>query len=432
MSWIDKILPSGISRSDGGRRATVPEGVWTKCIKCESVLYGPDLERNANVCPKCDHHMRLGARRRLDLFLDPEGREEVFADIEPVDRLRFRDKKKYSARLAAAQKATGERDALVAIRGALHEIPLVALAFEFGFHGGSMGQAVGEKFARAAHLALSERMPLVCFAASGGARMQEALVSLMQMAKTSAVIERMHREAVPYISVMTDPIYGGVSASLALLGDLNIAEPEARAGFAGPNIIEQTIRQKLPKGFQRSEFLLEHGAIDMIVSRLELRPTIARILAKLTGRTPAAAPPAAATAQDPPAAEPPAAPPADDTPPQASGSAPAAESVAARAEQTDDAEQTDSDDPAAETVAARSEPLPDPSDDPLAMDEQDATPAAPEPPASPAEDEAPASALPESAESDRDRHQDRDEDKDEDKDREDDSDEEPAAKKTDG
>ena len=432
MSWIDKILPSGISRSDGARRATVPEGVWTKCIKCESVLYGPDLERNANVCPKCDHHMRLGARRRLDLFLDPEGREEVFADIEPVDRLRFRDKKKYSARLAAAQKATGERDALVAIRGALHEIPLVALAFEFGFHGGSMGQAVGEKFARAAHLALSERMPLVCFAASGGARMQEALVSLMQMAKTSAVIERMHREAVPYISVMTDPIYGGVSASLALLGDLNIAEPEARAGFAGPNIIEQTIRQKLPKGFQRSEFLLEHGAIDMIVSRLELRPTIARILAKLTGRTPAAA-----TAQDPPAAEPPAAPPADDTPPEAPGSAPAAESVAARAEQTDDAEPTDSDDPAAETVVAspepEPEPEPDPSDDPLAIDEQDA---APEPPASPAEDEAPASALPESAESDRDshRHQDRDKgkDKDKDKDREDDSDEEPAAKKTDG
>ena len=439
MSWIDKILPSGISRSDGARRATVPEGVWTKCIKCESVLYGPDLERNANVCPKCDHHMRLGARRRLDLFLDPEGREEVFADIEPVDRLRFRDKKKYSARLAAAQKATGERDALVAIRGALHEIPLVALAFEFGFHGGSMGQAVGEKFARAAHLALSERMPLVCFAASGGARMQEALVSLMQMAKTSAVIERMHREAVPYISVMTDPIYGGVSASLALLGDLNIAEPEARAGFAGPNIIEQTIRQKLPKGFQRSEFLLEHGAIDMIVSRLELRATIARILAKLTGRAPAAPPPAAATAQDPPAAQRPAAPPADDTPP-------AAESVAARAEQTDDAEQTASDDPAAETVAARPEPLPDPGDDPLAIDEQDATPAAPEPPAAPAEDEAPASALPESGESDRDshRHQDRDKDKDKgkdkgkdkdkdkDKDREDHSDEEPAVKKTDG
>ena len=437
MSWIDKILPSGISRSDGARRATVPEGVWTKCIKCESVLYGPDLERNANVCPKCDHHMRLGARRRLDLFLDPEGREEVFADIEPVDRLRFRDKKKYSARLAAAQKATGERDALVAIRGALHEMPLVALAFEFGFHGGSMGQAVGEKFARAAHLALSERMPLVCFAASGGARMQEALVSLMQMAKTSAVIERMHREAVPYISVMTDPIYGGVSASLALLGDLNIAEPEARAGFAGPNIIEQTIRQKLPKGFQRSEFLLEHGAIDMIVSRLELRATIARILAKLTGRTPAAAPRAAATAQDPPAAERPTAPSADDTPREAPGSAPAAESVAARAEQTDDAEQIDSDDPAAEAVVETPEPVPDPSDDPLAMDEEeDAPPAAPEPPASPAEDEAPASTLPEDDESDRDshRHQDRDKGKDKGKDkgREDDSDEGPAAKKTDG
>ena len=442
MSWIDKILPSGISRSDGARRATVPEGVWTKCIKCESVLYGPDLERNANVCPKCDHHMRLGARRRLDLFLDPEGREEVFADIEPVDRLRFRDKKKYSARLAAAQKATGERDALVAIRGALHEIPLVALAFEFGFHGGSMGQAVGEKFARAAHLALSERMPLVCFAASGGARMQEALVSLMQMAKTSAVIERMHREAVPYISVMTDPIYGGVSASLALLGDLNIAEPEARAGFAGPNIIEQTIRQKLPKGFQRSEFLLEHGAIDMIVSRLELRATIARILAKLTGRTPVAAPraeqtddaeqtasddPAAATAQDPPAAQRPAAPSADDTPREASGSAPAAESVAARAEQTD-AEQTASDDPAAESVVERPEPVPDPSDDPLAMDEEDATP---EPPTSPAEDEA-TSALPEDDESDPDSHRHQDRDKDKDKDREDDSDEEPAVKKTDG
>ena len=421
MSWIDKILPSGVSRADGAKRATVPEGVWTKCIKCESVLYGPDLERNANVCPKCDHHMRLGARRRLDLFLDPEAREEVFAEIEPVDRLRFRDKKKYSARLAAAQKATGERDALVAIRGALHEMPLVALAFEFGFHGGSMGQAVGEKFARAAQLALSERMPLVCFAASGGARMQEALLSLMQMAKTSAVIERMHSEAVPYISVMTDPIYGGVSASLALLGDLNIAEPEARAGFAGPNIIEQTIRQKLPKGFQRSEFLLEHGAIDMIVPRLELRATIARILAKLMGRTPASA-----TAQDTPAAELPIAPSADDTPQEALGSAPSAESVAARAEQTDDAEQTDSDDPAAETVVERPEPVPDPSDDPLAMDEEDATPAAPEPPASPAEDDAPASTPPEGGESDRDshRHQDRD------KDREDDSDEEPAVKKT--
>lgn len=285
MSWIDKILPSGVNRTEGPKRASVPEGVWTKCIKCEAVLYRPDLERNANVCPKCDHHMRLGARKRLDLFLDADGREEVFAEIEPIDRLRFRDKKKYAQRLAAAQKSTGERDALIAMRGALHGMPVVAVAFEFSFHGGSMGQAVGEKFSQAAQLALAEKIPLVCFAASGGARMQEALISLMQMAKTSAVIERMHTESVPYISVLTDPIYGGVSASLALLGDLNIAEPDARAGFAGPNIIEQTIRQKLPKGFQRSEFLLEHGAIDMIVSRLELRDTIARLLAKLCGES---------------------------------------------------------------------------------------------------------------------------------------------------
>lgn len=283
MSWIDKILPSGISKTEGAKRTSVPEGVWTKCIKCEAVLYRPDLERNANVCPKCEHHMRLGARQRLDIFLDDDGREEVFSNIEPVDRLRFRDKKKYSVRLAAAQKSTGERDALVAMRGTLHSMPVIAVAFEFGFHGGSMGNAVGEKFSQAAQLALKERIPLICFAASGGARMQEALISLMQMAKTSAVIERMHTESVPYVSVLTDPIYGGVSASLALLGDLNIAEPDARAGFAGPNIIEQTIRQKLPKGFQRSEFLLEHGAIDMIVPRLELRDTIARILAKLMG-----------------------------------------------------------------------------------------------------------------------------------------------------
>jgi acetyl-CoA carboxylase carboxyl transferase subunit beta len=283
MSWIDKILPSGVKSTAGVKRATVPEGLWKKCIKCESVLYIPDLERNQQVCPKCGHHMRIGARRRLDLFLDPEHREELFVDIEPVDRLKFRDKKRYRDRLAAAQKSTGERDALVAMRGQLHGQPLVALAFEFDFHGGSMGYAVGEKFTRAAHQALEARVPLVCFSASGGARMQEALISLMQMAKTSAVIERLHRAGVPYISVLTDPIYGGVSASLALLGDLNIAEPDARAGFAGPNIIEQTIRQKLPKGFQRSEFLMEHGAIDMIVERGDMRDTLARILAKLLG-----------------------------------------------------------------------------------------------------------------------------------------------------
>jgi acetyl-CoA carboxylase carboxyl transferase subunit beta len=281
MSWIDKILPSGVRKEEGEKRSSVPEGLWKKCVKCDAVLYRPDLERNDDVCPKCDHHTRINARRRLDIFLDPESREEILTDIEPVDRLKFKDKKRYRDRLQGAQKSTGEKDALIAMRGTLHGMPLVCLAFEFNFHGGSMGYAVGEKFTRAARLALEERIPLVCFSASGGARMQEALISLMQMAKTSAVVERMKLESVPYVSVLTDPIYGGVSASLALLGDINIAEPDARAGFAGPNIIEQTIRQKLPKGFQRSEFLLEHGAVDMIVHRTEMRDTIARLLAKL-------------------------------------------------------------------------------------------------------------------------------------------------------
>jgi acetyl-CoA carboxylase carboxyl transferase subunit beta len=285
MSWIDKILPSGVRKDETTKRASIPEGLWKKCIKCDAVLYRPDLERNHEVCPKCDHHMRIGARRRLDIFLDPEGRHELFADLEPVDRLKFKDKRKYRDRLSAAQKSTGEKDALIAMRGQLKAADIISVAFEFNFHGGSMGYAVGEKFTRAATQALEERIPLVCFSASGGARMQEALISLMQMAKTSAVIERMKLEGVPYISVMTDPIYGGVSASLALLGDINIAEPDARAGFAGPNIIEQTIRQKLPKGFQRSEFLLEHGAIDMIVHRSEMRDTIASLLAKFTGAT---------------------------------------------------------------------------------------------------------------------------------------------------
>jgi acetyl-CoA carboxylase carboxyl transferase subunit beta len=285
MSWIDKILPSGV-RSEGSDQpsSSVPEGLWKKCVKCEAVLYRPDVERNDDVCPKCDHHMRIGARRRLAIFLDEEGGEEILTDIEPIDRLKFKDKKRYRDRLSAAQKSTGEKDALIAMRGSLQGLPVVSLAFEFNFHGGSMGYAVGEKFTRAAQLALEERVPLVCFAASGGARMQEALISLMQMAKTSAVIERMKLAGVPYVSVMTDPIYGGVSASLALLGDINIAEPDARAGFAGPNIIEQTIRQKLPKGFQRSEFLLEHGAIDMIVHRTQMRSTIAGLLSKLTNQ----------------------------------------------------------------------------------------------------------------------------------------------------
>ncbi len=283
MSWIDKILPSIVKKEADERAAvSVPEGLWKKCVKCEAVLYRPELERNLDVCPKCDHHMRIGARRRLDTFLDEEEREEVGAEIEPLDTLKFKDIKRYRDRLLAAQKATGEKDALVGMKGTVDSLPLVAVAFEFNFHGGSMGYAVGERFTRAAQLALEERMPLVCFSATGGARMQEALISLMQMAKTSAVLEHMKRESVPYVSVITDPTYGGVSASLAMLGDIIIAEPGARAGFAGPNIIEQTIRQKLPKGFQRSEFLLEHGAIDMILHRKELRPKVAGLLRKLT------------------------------------------------------------------------------------------------------------------------------------------------------
>ncbi len=283
MSWIDKILPSGVSKAGGEKRSSVPEGLWKKCLKCDAVLYRPDLERNNEVCPKCDHHMRIGARRRLDIFLDGEGREEILSEIQPVDRLKFKDKRRYRDRLTAAQKSTGEKDALVAMQGRLLGMPIISVAFEFNFHGGSMGNAVGEKFTRAAQIAMDRGVPLVCFSASGGARMQEALISLMQMAKTSAVLERLKMNGVPFVSVMTDPVYGGVSASLAMLGDVNIAEPEARAGFAGPNIIEQTIRQKLPKGFQRSEFLLEHGAIDMIVHRLEMRETIARLLAKFAG-----------------------------------------------------------------------------------------------------------------------------------------------------
>ena len=285
MNWIDKILPSGVRKDEAEqRRVNVPEGLWKNCIKCDAVLYWPDLDRNLEVCPKCDHHMRVGARRRLDIFLDEDGRQELFSDIEPIDRLKFKDKRKYRDRLTAAQKSTGERDALIAMQGRLHGLDLVTVAFEFNFHGGSMGYAVGEKFTRSATHALNNGLPLVCFAASGGARMQEALISLMQMAKTSAVLERLKLSGLPFISVMTDPIYGGVSASLALLGDVNVAEPDARAGFAGPNIIEQTIRQKLPKGFQRSEFLLEHGAIDMIVHRADMRDTLGRILSKLAGQ----------------------------------------------------------------------------------------------------------------------------------------------------
>jgi acetyl-CoA carboxylase carboxyl transferase subunit beta len=283
MSWLERLVPSVVrseKRSQG--ESAIPEGLWKKCPKCEAVLYRPELERSLDVCPKCDHHMRIGARTRLDWFLDKDGREELATDVEPVDRLKFKDVKKYKDRLTAAQKETGEKDALIAFRGTVNGLPVVVCAFEFAFHGGSMGYAVGEKFTRAATLALNEKIPFICFSATGGARMQEALISLMQMAKTSAVIERLKQQGVPYFSVMTDPVYGGVSASLALLGDLNIAEPGARAGFAGPGIIEQTIRQKLPKGFQRSEFLLDHGAIDMIVHRKDMRDKLSSLMARLT------------------------------------------------------------------------------------------------------------------------------------------------------
>ncbi|MGC6481873.1 MAG: acetyl-CoA carboxylase, carboxyltransferase subunit beta [Porticoccaceae bacterium] len=285
MDWLKRIRPSGPASTNGNRSSAVPEGLWKKCPKCAAPLYRPELERNQDVCPKCGHHMRIGARRRLDIFLDEQGREEIAADIVAIDRLRFKDVKKYKDRLTEAQKKTGEKDALVAMSGSLHSMPIVACAFEFAFHGGSMGYAVGEKFTRAATLALEQKIPFICFAATGGARMQEALISLMQMAKTSAVLERLKIAGVPYISVMTDPVYGGVSASLAMLGDLNVAEPGARAGFAGPNIIEQTIRQKLPKGFQRSEFLLEKGHIDMIISRADMRDRLGSVLSKLTGQS---------------------------------------------------------------------------------------------------------------------------------------------------
>ncbi len=279
-NWlVDKLIPS-IMRSDS-KKGSVPEGVWHKCPSCEAALYKPELEKTLEVCPKCDYHMRINARTRLDIFLDKEGREEIGADLEPVDRIKFRDSKRYRDRLSAAQKETGEKDALVALSGTLEGMPVVAAAFEFNFMGGSMGAIVGERFVQAANLALEQRCPLICFSASGGARMQEALISLMQMAKTSAVIARLREEGIPYVSVLTDPVYGGVSASLAMLGDLNIAEPKALIGFAGPRVIEQTVREKLPEGFQRSEFLLEHGAIDMIIPRNELRPRVASILRQL-------------------------------------------------------------------------------------------------------------------------------------------------------
>ena len=283
MSWFKKLLPSRI-KTNGSAKRSVPEGIWTKCDICSSVLYRAELERNIEVCPKCSHHMRISARDRLNHFLDPEPREEIGMEIRPVDKLKFRDSKKYRDRLSQAQKETGEDDALVVMQGKVKSVPVVACAFEFNFMGGSMGSVVGERFVMAVERAL-EGFPLVCFSASGGARMQEAIISLMQMAKTSSALSVLKDRGIPYISVLTDPTMGGVSASLAALGDINLAEPNALIGFAGPRVIEQTVRETLPDGFQRSEFLLEHGAIDMILDRRELRDRVASLLSLLTKRT---------------------------------------------------------------------------------------------------------------------------------------------------
>jgi len=262
-------------------KANVPEGIWKQCPRCDAVLYKKSLDENYDVCPKCDHHLRISARRRIQLFMDADGQEELCADLEPVDLLKFKDLKKYKDRIVAAQKRTGEKDALVVVRGRVKATPVIVAAFEFGFIGGSMGAVVGEKFNQAVNTCIAEKLPLVCFATSGGARMQEALISLMQMPKTSAALERLKQHSLPYISVLIDPVYGGVSASLAMLGDINIAEPNALVGFTGPDVIRQTVRVKLPEGFQRSEFLLEHGAIDMIVHRRDMRAKISSLLEKL-------------------------------------------------------------------------------------------------------------------------------------------------------
>jgi len=286
MTWFDKIMPSRIKTER--RTRSVPEGLWIKCPACDAVLYRAELERNLAVCPKCSHHMRIGARDRLEGFLDPGSGVEIGAAIGPEDPLKFRDSKRYRDRLAQAQKATKEKDAMVVLSGTLHALPIVACAFEFQFLGGSMGSVVGERFKRGIDACISENRALVCFSASGGARMQEALYSLLQMAKTAAALSRLAQAHLPFISVLTDPTTGGVSASLALLGDLNLAEPRALIGFAGPRVIQQTVRETLPEGFQRSEFLLEHGAIDMIVDRREMRDKVAALL-RLLLKLPAAA-----------------------------------------------------------------------------------------------------------------------------------------------
>lgn len=284
MSWFEMLLPPKIKTSGGFGKKDIPEGLWEKCPACSAVLYRAELERNLDVCPKCSHHLRISARRRLDMLLDESPREEIAVTMKATDPLKFKDLKKYRDRLSEAQKKTSESDALVVVKGALKGEPIVVAAFEFSFMGGSMGTVVGEKFLRAADICMEQNIPLVCVSASGGARMQEALFSLMQMAKTSAVIRRMSHKGVPFISILTDPTMGGVSASLAMLGDVIIAEPKALIGFAGPRVIEQTVRETLPEGFQRSEFLLQTGAIDMIADRRDLREVLASTLAMLTGK----------------------------------------------------------------------------------------------------------------------------------------------------
>jgi acetyl-CoA carboxylase carboxyl transferase subunit beta len=281
MSWLEKLLPPKIQRTDPSERRSVPEGLWFKCPSCESVLYKTDLEQNLNVCPKCDHHHRIGARARLDAFLDAEGRYEIGHEVLPVDPLKFKDSKKYPERLKAALESTGETDALVVLGGAVMSVPAVVACFEFDFMGGSMGSVVGERFVRGVETAVEQKVPFICFTATGGARMQEGLFSLFQMAKTNAALTRLAKARLPFISVLTDPTMGGVSASFAFVGDVVIAEPKALVGFAGPRVIENTVREKLPEGFQRSEFLIQKGALDMIVDRRQLRPIIARQLAML-------------------------------------------------------------------------------------------------------------------------------------------------------
>jgi len=288
MSWLEKLTPSQVTLL-GDKKKAVPEGLWTKCEGCSSVLYRAELERTLEVCPKCGHHSSISARQRLNHFLDPEPRAEIGADLQAADPLKFKDTKKYRDRIADAQKSTDEKEAMVVMRGQVMGLPLVAAAFEFGFIGGSMGSVVGEKFSMGAQRCMDDGTPFVCFTASGGARMQESLFSLLQMAKTSAALAKLGERGLPFISVMTHPTMGGVSASLAMLGDIHIAEPRAQIGFSGPRVIEQTVRQKLPEGFQTSEFLLEHGAIDMIVDRRQMRERIFSILALLTHFTPPAA-----------------------------------------------------------------------------------------------------------------------------------------------